>query len=87
MVPSLSDFVLEAKIETTLVRDLNQTKRVRTTMGSSARYRQQKTEETWERRRELGVGTFGTVWLERCVAGKDKDAVRAVQEIKKIGNL
>ena len=36
--------------------------------------------------KELGRGSFGTVWLERCIQGNSKEEVRAVKEIQKVGS-
>ncbi len=38
-------------------------------------------EETWKQERQVGGGGFGSVWLEQCTKGKEKDAVRAVKKI------
>lgn len=39
--------------------------------------------EYWERRKHLGAGGFGSVWLEECVKGQQKGEMRAVKEIKR----
>jgi serine/threonine protein kinase len=39
--------------------------------------------EYWRRRRIIGGGTFGRVYLEDCVKGQRDAAVRAVKEITK----
>jgi calcium/calmodulin-dependent protein kinase I len=38
--------------------------------------------ERWERVRLLGHGAFGTVWLEKCVAGKQVGSLRATKDIR-----
>jgi serine/threonine protein kinase len=40
-------------------------------------------EERWERRGNLGSGTFGTVWLEKLITDNSEEKYRAVKEIKK----
>jgi hypothetical protein len=45
--------------------------------------RPSRTLETWERQKELGRGTFGTVSLELCTSGDRKGMLRAVKEILK----
>jgi hypothetical protein len=82
MAHSLTDLVLDYKIETVFFAEGSQTRHVRT-LGSSTRRQQLRVEEMWQRQRVLGQGAYGTVWLERCVEGRDKNAVRAVKEIKK----
>src|SRR5262249_56477979 len=37
--------------------------------------------ETWKQERQVGGGAFGSIWLERCTSGKQKDTVRAVKKI------
>jgi len=40
-------------------------------------------EERWERGRNLGTGSFGTVWLEKLIAENSEEKYRAVKEIRK----
>jgi hypothetical protein len=47
------------------------------------RQRQQRLDEKWARKKKLGGGSFGTVWLETCVSGPSMGSVRAVKEIIK----
>lgn len=39
--------------------------------------------EYWQRQRRIGGGSYGRVWLERCVKGGRDHDVRAVKEIDK----
>ncbi|KAH7146670.1 kinase-like domain-containing protein [Dactylonectria estremocensis] len=43
--------------------------------------------ETWYRQRELGNGSFGCVWLERCASGPAEGKLRAVKDIRKDPSL
>ena len=45
--------------------------------------RREAKEERWKREKDLGRGSFGTVWLERCLTDEGKARVRAVKEIRK----
>jgi hypothetical protein len=46
--------------------------------------RERSEREIWTRRRNaLGGGTYGTVWLEWCMAGSSCGELRAVKEIRK----
>lgn len=85
--PTISDLVLETKIDTVFRADHAETRHIRPLVGRSARNRQQKTEETWQRKRCLGEGSFGTVWLEHCVAGQTSQKARAVKQIRKGNSL
>lgn len=39
-------------------------------------------EEHWRRQREIGSGTYGNVWLERCIkGGRSGVKVRAVKQL------
>jgi serine/threonine protein kinase len=40
------------------------------------------TAELWHRERQIGTGSFGVVWLEKCVGGPEPGALRAVKEVK-----
>lgn len=39
--------------------------------------------EIWKRGEMFGAGTFGTVWIEKCVSSEGPARVRAVKMIKK----
>jgi hypothetical protein len=51
--------------------------------GGPTRERPLKGVQTWTRRKELGSGTFGTVWLEECSDGAQAGMLRAVKEVRK----
>ena len=40
-------------------------------------------QERWQRKQELGRGSFGVVWLEQCVSGPSQGRLRAVKELRK----
>lgn len=80
--PHVSDLVQDSKIETRLVGD--HFVHVFYDSGTSAQDRFLRREEEWVRQRVLGHGTFGTIYLEKCVSGRRKSDLRAVKEIKKI---
>lgn len=40
-------------------------------------------ESKWQRTKELGRGSFGVVWLEKCTSGPDLGQVWAVKELRK----
>lgn len=88
--PPALDLVRDSKLTTTFLPD-GATQHVRyaaaTAPGSAGAgrpQRPQKTTEMWRRRRHLGSGTFGTVWLEECEAGASRGQLRAVKEIRKM---
>ncbi|MCJ1268036.1 hypothetical protein MMC22_007922 [Lobaria immixta] len=41
-------------------------------------------EERWMREKELGRGSSGVVWLERCIQGDSEGKVRAVKKVEKL---
>lgn len=41
-------------------------------------------EERWQRKRQLGRGVFGVVWLEQCTIGPSHGQLRAVKELCKL---
>ncbi|KAH7153360.1 kinase-like domain-containing protein [Dactylonectria macrodidyma] len=86
--PRISDLVVESQIEATWDPTTEQTTHIRTAVGVSARRRRLKTEEIWKRKRILGRGAFGTVWLEERIASSgpshgDESNLRAIKEIRK----
>lgn len=40
-------------------------------------------QEYWKRERCIGGGSYGRVWLERCLKGEKDYSIRAVKEIQK----
>ncbi len=81
MASSLSDLVVDSKLDVKLFQDHSiQTRLVSNpTTGQRRTYEQEK----WERTKVLGRGSFGVVWLERCTDGSCSGEVRAVKEIVK----
>ncbi|KAJ5620020.1 hypothetical protein N7510_004004 [Penicillium lagena] len=51
--------------------------------GRRARRRERK--EVWKKKRYLGIGIFGTVWLEECMSEIQENKLRAVKEVRKMG--
>jgi hypothetical protein len=73
-----SDLVRDSKLNTTFTDDGVICHIV---PERKAGHRGRTVEERWERKRQLGRGTFGVVWLERCSSGKKSGQFRAVKEI------
>jgi len=82
MTTQTSDLVADSRIEASFPPGTNQTRHIRDSLGTSARRRVVQTEETWERQRKIGSGTFGVVWLEKCITGPPKNTLRAVKQIR-----
>jgi hypothetical protein len=40
--------------------------------------------EKWKRKKALGSGSFGAVYLEECIQGNEQGKVRAVKEMRKL---
>jgi hypothetical protein len=83
MSSAISDLVLDSKLDTSFHPNVNEIRHVRASIGTSTRHRRVQTEEVWQRRKRIGSGAYGAVWLEQCVAGPRKDALRALKEIRK----
>jgi hypothetical protein len=79
----VSDLVRDSRLTTRFIPDRALTQHVSHHSSRSARQRRIRVEETWQRHQELGNGTFGQVWLERCVAGPRDGQLRAVKAIPK----
>ncbi|TDZ19961.1 Calcium/calmodulin-dependent protein kinase type 1 [Colletotrichum orbiculare MAFF 240422] len=76
-----SDLVQESKLETSFFSQ--HIKHTFYRRGTSGRERRIRLQEKWERRRRLGQGAYGIVWLETCdrPARLDGPKIRAVKEI------
>lgn len=79
----VSDLVKEAKLPTKLGPDNTCVHTFLESIAASGRRpRRREREEIWKKKRHLGIGIFGTVWLEECVSdGGNK--LRAVKEVRK----
>ena len=75
----LPDLVRDAQLDVQL-RD-GCTVHVYFESGLSSRQRAVQREETWKQERQIGGGSFGSVWLETCTSGAQKGAVQAVKKI------
>jgi hypothetical protein len=76
-----SDLVRDSRLDTTFAAGA--THHAFLVSDPALRQRRRRVEERWERRRRLGGGSFGTVWLEGCTEGRKKGELRAVKEILK----
>ena len=81
---SIPDLVRISKLETQFHSDPEYVRHVEHISGTTPRQRRIRKEEIWTRVKELGRGSFGIVWLERCIQGDRKEEVRAVKEVQKL---
>jgi len=49
--------------------------------GSIVHKYRNSTSEHWKRNRFIGRGSYGTVWLQKCVTGEPDVKIRVVKEI------
>ncbi|CAI7606307.1 unnamed protein product [Penicillium bialowiezense] len=75
-----SDLVHDSRLSTRFVAGNTIHTYLESTTVFNRRARRQKRVETWVRSKELGRGSFGIVWLERCPRD---NSLRAVKEITK----
>jgi len=78
----VSDLVADSKLDTIFKKGFTihhvQTPDTTPLLGRNRK------KQKWERSKELGRGSFGTVWLQKLVGGGDSDAgERAVKQIEK----
>ncbi|CAG9990279.1 unnamed protein product [Clonostachys byssicola] len=81
-----NDLVQDSKLDTALIdHDGNSVQHTLYISSHRSRRRPRKVEETWKRSRKIGSGTFGNVWLQECVDGKNENIgrLRAVKVIAK----
>jgi hypothetical protein len=81
MEETLSDLVRDWKLES--IVDNNCTIQTRHISNPATGQWRSRVEERWQRKKELGSGTFGIVWLEECTSGPSNGQVRAVKELRK----
>lgn len=81
MAQRLPDLVRDSQLEATVSADHTiQTVYVSDPITGQRRIQ---TEERWQRTRRLGRGSFGQVWLDKCISGPSSGQVRTVKEIWK----
>ena len=79
-----SDLVQDAKLPTKLDSEYTTHTFLESSLVAGRRSRRREREEKWKRKRHLGIGIFGTVWLEECAVNHETK-LRAVKEIRKTG--
>ena len=83
MVP-IPDLVQVSRLDTQFHSEPKYTQHVQYVSGSAPRQRKVRKEERWKRERAIGRGSFGIVWLERCIQGDSEREVRAVKKLLKL---
>lgn len=84
MSRSTSDLVRDSRLQTTFESgDL--TRHVFHISDPARGLRRHRVKEVWKNAKRIGIGSFGSVWLQRCIQGTDasRPDVRAVKEIAK----
>ncbi|KAI9768503.1 MAG: hypothetical protein M1840_004913 [Geoglossum simile] len=77
----VSDLVRDSKLETTFYEKHIQ--HIYHVAGTNPRQRKIRKVECWERLRNLGSGSFGTVWLEKLITDSGEEKHRATKELRK----
>ncbi|KPM38063.1 hypothetical protein AK830_g8503 [Neonectria ditissima] len=81
------DLVRDSQLITRFFPDGSTQHTVHVTSNHASRRRRIRVEETWHPEREIGNGTFGRVWLQRCGSGPATGSLRAVKEMQKDPSL
>jgi hypothetical protein len=76
----VSDLIKDSKLHTKFESELITPTFLESTTIAGRRGRRRERNEVWKRKRHLGIGIFGTVWLEECVS---EGKLRAVKEVRK----
>ena len=77
----VSDLIQDAELQTRFHPEY--TVHIYTESGLTVRERAILREEYWKRQRNVGSGSYGSVWLEQCVKGRGEVEVRAVKQVVK----
>ena len=78
------DLVQISKLDTQFHSDPQYTQHVKYVSESSTKQRRIRKEEKWKTEKEIGRGSSGIVWLERCIQGDNKGEVRVVKKVQKL---
>ncbi|KAF3021955.1 hypothetical protein E8E14_009683 [Neopestalotiopsis sp. 37M] len=81
-MPRASDLVHDSKLETKFIG--HDTRHISYRSVASTQQRRVRVDELWNRKRKVGDGTYGRVWLELCSEGPKAGELRAVKEIPKV---
>ena len=76
-----SDLVQDAELDTRFYPE--HTVHIYDEIGPNVQERGMSREEHWARKKFIGGGSYGRVWLEHCVQGRGDVGVRAVKEVVK----
>jgi hypothetical protein len=77
------DLVLDSELVAIITEEW--TKHIVDEPGSIPSRRRAQLEQQWKRKRYLGRGAYGSVWLEECISGFRDITLRAVKQIRKTG--
>ncbi len=77
----ISDLVQDAELQTRFHPEY--TVHIYTETGPTVQERAILREEYWKRQKFVGGGSYGRVWLEKCVKGQREVELRAVKEVVK----
>jgi serine/threonine protein kinase len=80
-MPHAVDFLRDSKLDAKFFG--HDTLHVSYRSLASNQQRNTRVDERWTRKRKIGGGTYGQVWLESCSEGPKKGDLRAVKEISK----
>lgn len=75
--------VQATKLETQFDSDPECTHHVKFVSDNALNQRRIRKDEKWRREKELGHGSYGIVWLEKCIQGDDRGILRAVKKVQK----
>ncbi len=81
MNTALSDLLLDSKLQAEAFHD--HTLQTNFVSNPSTRERRVRVDEKWQRTKKLGSGSYGVVWLEKCLSGPSSGQLRAVKELRK----
>jgi hypothetical protein len=83
-MPPIPDLVRISKLDTRFCSSPEYTQHFQYVSGSTLERRRVRKEERWKKERGLSRGSFGVVWLERCIQGDSEGKVRAVKKVQKL---
>jgi len=86
-MPPIPDLVNVSKLDTQFSINPEYTQHIREVSENISKRGKVRKEERWKKEKWLGRGSFGDVWLEKCIHGDSKGDVRAIKKVQKLDRI
>lgn len=83
MEPSPADLVADTKFRVEFNSDLVYRFSFQSKIAPGQNIRRKEKKDVWEKQRSVGIGSYGNVWLHRCLTSEGQAELQAVKMITK----